>query len=380
MKKTPSHRLSRWHWPFSLGKTLFWLTAFLSLLGLFFIFEASSAESYRLVGNQYHFLRQQALSLSVGGALALCAWLVPVSFWKKIANIGFLAGIILLILVFIPGLGVELNGAHRWIGLQGRVFQPVEFFKLALIFFSASWMAKNPKPQTFLAMTGLFSVLVLLQPDMGSLLILLWIAFGLFFLAGGNLAILGGLGAVGAGLLVLLVLTSPYRLERLTTYLNPGSDVMGKGFHVHQMTLALGHGGWFGVGIGNSQQKYSYIPEASSDSIFAIVAEELGFVGSLVIVGVLCAYCVTLYRIAMTLPERSFEQLLVLGIFLWLGGQMLLNLAAVVVLVPLTGLPLPFFSYGGTALLTTLVATGVVLRVFRESSAVHSAPRRHKVQ
>src|SRR5690606_32140145 len=100
MKKTPSHRLSRWHWPFSLGKTLFWLTAFLSLLGLFFIFEASSAESYRLVGNQYHFLRQQALSLSVGGALALCAWLVPVSFWKKIANIGFLAGIILLILVF----------------------------------------------------------------------------------------------------------------------------------------------------------------------------------------------------------------------------------------------------------------------------------------
>lgn len=354
----------------SLSKILFGLTLLLSLLGLFFIFEASSAESYQLVGNQYHFLIQQTISLGLGLVGLAAALLVPIQFWRKTASMWFLVGLGLLILVLIPGVGIALNGAHRWFTIAGQIFQPVEFFKLALILFSATWMAKQPKPQTFLVITALFSLLVILQPDIGSLLVLLWIAFGLFFLAGGSILVLGGLGVAGIVLLLLVIITSPYRFQRLTTYLNPENDLLGTGFHVRQITLALGHGGWFGVGIGNSQQKYAYIPEASSDSIFAIVAEEIGFVGAGAVIAALVAYSFTLYRAAMSLSERSFEQLLVFGIFLWIGGQTLLNLAAVVVLVPLTGLPLPFFSYGGTSLLVTLFATGLVLRILRE----------HKVQ
>lgn len=363
----------------TLDMVLIGFAAVLSLVGLFFVFEASSAESYRLVGHQYFFLRQQSLSLGIGVVVAVIASFFPISFWKKITPWMFLGGLLLLLLVFIPGLGVELNGAHRWISLQGRVFQPVEFFKLALILFSALWMSKNPKLQTFLLVTGFFSLMVILQPDMGSLLILLWISFGMFFVAGGRLLLLLGTGIAGIALLLILAVSSPYRMERLTTYLHPGSDPLGSGFHVRQITLALAHGGWFGAGIGNSQQKYDYIPEASSDSIFAIVAEEIGFIGALVILGIFLGYLTTLYKIASKLPERSFEQLVVLGIFLWMGGQALLNLSAVVVLVPLTGLPLPFFSSGGTSLIMTLLATGVAARIYREYS--HDAlPTRKKVQ
>lgn len=379
MKKTLSTHHSRWGQPLSLTRVLFGLTLLLSLLGLFFIFEASSAESYRLVGHQYHFLRQQAISLALGLAGLAAAWFIPIQFWKKTAGLWFLVGLILLVLVLIPGVGIELNGAHRWFAFQGKVFQPVEFFKLALILFSAGWMTKQPRSRTFLLLTIVFSLLVALQPDIGSLLILLWIAFGMFFLAGGQLAVLIGTGLAGIALLLLLTLTSAYRFERLTTYFNPQSDLLGSGFHVRQITLALGHGGWFGAGIGNSQQKYAYIPEASSDSIFAIVAEEIGFIGAVAVITCLLAYSITLYKGAMLLAERSFEQLLVLGVFLWLSGQTLLNLAAVVVLVPLTGLPLPFFSYGGTSLLVTLFATGLVLQILRHHQP-HSASKKNKVQ
>ena len=258
----------------SLDTLLLSLSAVLSMLGLFFIFEASSGESYQLVGHQYHFLRQQAISFGVGMVALIGAVVVPLSFWKKTAVWWFGLGLFMLVLVLIPGFGVELNGARRWFVVQGRAFQPVEFFKFALVLFSSWWMSKEPRVKTFLLFTTIFSGLVLLQPDMGSLLILLWISFSMFFLAGVKMLALGGLGAAGGLLLLLLILTSSYRFERLSTYFNPSADPLGSGFHVRQITLALANGGWFGRGIGNSQQKYAYIPEASSDSIFAIVAEE----------------------------------------------------------------------------------------------------------
>jgi len=241
-------------------------------------------------------------------------------------------------------------------------------------------MAKNPKPQSFLFFTGIFSLLLLLQPDMGSLLILLFISFGLFFLAGGNLIFLAGISFLGIVFLALAVLLSPYRLQRLTTYLDPSKDPLGSSFHVRQITLALGHGGWFGVGIGNSQQKHAYIPEASTDSIFAIVAEEVGFVGASFILLLMFFYLLTIYKLALSFPERSFEQLLVFGIFLWFGGQVLLNISAVVALVPLTGLPLPFFSYGGTSMLTTFIAVGLLMAAARSQRTQVSSRIKKKVQ
>jgi cell division protein FtsW len=365
---------------FSLEKILFSLSLFLAFLGLFFVFEASTTESYRLVGHQYHFLKQQSIALGLGLIVSFVVKLWPWKFWEKTAGLWFVGGLLLLLLVLIPGFGVELNGARRWFSIGGRVFQPVEFFKFSLIIFSAYWMSKNPKPQSFLFFTGIFSLLLLLQPDMGSLLILLFISFGMFFLAGGHLGFLAGIGSVGIGLLVLAVLFSPYRFQRLTTYLDPSKDPLGSGFHIRQITLALGQGGWFGVGIGNSQQKHAYIPEASSDSIFAIVSEEIGFLGSMFILFLMFAFLLVLYRIANDFPERSFEQLLVYGIFLWFGGQILLNISAVVALVPLTGLPLPFFSYGGTSLLMTFIAIGLVLGAVRSKKTQVSSRIRKKVQ
>jgi cell division protein FtsW len=365
---------------FSLEKIIFFMSVFLAILGLFFIFEASTTESYRLVGHQYHFLKQQTVALVLGLIAMFVVERWPWSFWQKTAGLWFLGGIILLILVLIPGFGVELNGAKRWFLLGGRVFQPVEFFKLALVLFSAAWMSKNPKPQSFLLFTGIFSLLLLLQPDLGSLLILLWISFGMFFLAGGNLAFMALVGSVGVGLLMIAILASPYRFQRLTTYLDPSKDPLGSGFHIRQITLALGHGGWLGTGIGNSQQKHAYIPEASSDSIFAIVAEEVGFFGAGIILALMFFYVFSIYRAGGLFEERSFEQLLVYGVFLWLGGQILLNIAAVVALVPLTGLPLPFFSYGGTSLLTTFITIGLILGAIRSQKTKVSSRVRKKVQ
>ncbi len=365
---------------FSLENLIFSLSLVLSLIGLFFVFEASTAESYQLVGHQYHFLQQQAIALVLGLVVAVIIKYWPWRFWQQAAPVLFLMGLGLLILVLIPGFGVELNGAKRWFLLGGRVFQPVEIFKFLLILFSAQWMVKNPKPQSFLFFTGIFSLLLLLQPDMGSLLILLFISFGMFFLAGGHLGFLTGISFLGIGLLFIAILLSPYRLQRLTTYLDPSKDPLGTGFHVRQITLALGHGGWFGVGIGNSQQKHSYIPEASTDSIFAIVAEELGFVGSTLIIFLMIFYLFLIYKLATSLPERSFEQLLVFGILLWFGGQILLNISAVVALVPLTGLPLPFFSYGGTSLLTNFMGVGLLMAVIRAQKTHLQQGIRKKVQ
>ncbi|MFZ5437779.1 MAG: FtsW/RodA/SpoVE family cell cycle protein [Patescibacteria group bacterium] len=365
---------------FSLEKILFPLSIFLALLGLFFVFEASTTESYNLVGHQYHFLKQQSIALFLGLTVAVIIRFWSWKFWQQTSLIWFLVGLLLLLLVLIPGFGVELNGARRWFAVGGRVFQPVEFFKFALILFSAHWMAKNPKPQTFMFFTAIFSLLLLLQPDMGSLLILLVISFGMFFLAGGNLRFLVGISSFGIALLTIAILLSPYRLQRLTTYLDPSKDPLGAGFHIRQITLALGHGGWFGVGIGNSQQKHAYIPEASSDSIFAIVSEEVGFIGSSLILLLMIFYLLIIYRLASSFPEKSFEQLLIFGIFLWFGGQILLNISAVVALVPLTGLPLPFFSYGGTSILMTFIAVGLMMAAIRSKETQVSVRTRKKVQ
>lgn len=366
--------------PRSLDSWLLILTLLLSALGLFFILEVSGAESFSLVGHQYYFFRQQALALGVGLVAMVVGRLLPTSFWQRTAPLWFGLGLVLLVIVLIPGLGVELNGARRWFAFQGRIFQPVELFKFALVAFSSWWMAREPRTSTLLIFTTIFSILLLLQPDMGSLLILLWISIGMFFLAGGRLIAIGGMGLLGGLMLLLLVLISPYRFERVTTFFNPSADPLGSGFHVRQITLALANGGWFGTGIGNSQQKYAYIPEASSDSIFAIVAEELGFVGAILILLIIMAHLALLYLMATRLEERSFAQLFVLGTFLWLAGQSLLNLASIVVLLPLTGLPLPFFSSGGTSLIMTLLVLGVCIRLYREQLLPATASRRKKVQ
>jgi len=295
---------------------------------------------------------------------------VPSQVWKKSAPLLYGLSIFLLLLVFVPGIGFEVNGARRWIGFLGFSFQPVELVKFAMICFFASWMEKHQKLGPFLFLTLIPVGLLFLQPDMGSALITLAIAFGLYFLAGAPLKTFLFTGVAGVLCLILLVVTSPYRYQRVTTFLNPESDPLGASFHIRQITIALGNGGLFGQGIGKSRQKFSYIPEASTDSIFAIVAEEVGFLGSLLVFASFALYLRLAYKIVQKTVEGSYEHLLAAGIMIWIGMQIVLNLASIVALVPLTGVPLPFFSYGGTALVMVLSITGILIGIGRRHSRV----------
>ncbi len=345
-----------------------WLTGLvlaLTFLGILFVFDASVAEAFHTFDDQYHFLKQHLAWAGLGIMLMIVTSLIPLSLWKKLAAPIFIIGITLLLMVFIPGLGKELNGAHRWIFLGELRFQPIEPFKLALIIFFASWLSQHQRTLPFLFTTGIPAILLLLQPDLGSLLILGITAFGMFFIAGGKMLHIIGISGITILLLSIAILSSSYRKERLDTFLNPQADPLGSGFHMRQITLALGRGGVFGQGIGNSRQKFSYIPEASTDSIFAIIAEEVGFVGSSVLILIFGSYFFVSSKIANTATD-PFPQLLGWGIVVWIGAQTLLNLAAVVALVPLTGLPLPFISYGGSSLVMLLIANGILLRIAKE--------------
>lgn len=337
----------------------------LSVLGLLFVFDVSIAESFNTFGNAYHFLQQHAIRLGIGLVAFITMCLIPLDWLKKLSLPIFIVGLISLVLVFVPGIGRELNGAHRWLFIGGFRFQPIEMFKLGLIIYFASWMSRHQKLLPFLFTTGVPAILLLLQPDLGSLLVLGAVAFIMFFIAGGEMKHILGIAGASVVLLGLLVVGSDYRRERLTTFLNPQADPLGAGFHIRQITLALGRGGWLGQGIGNSRQKYSYIPEASTDSIFAIIAEEIGFIGSSLIIFLFGFFFLVSSKIASK-PDDEFAYLLGWGILSWIGVQTILNLAAVVALVPLTGITLPFFSYGGSSLIMVMAAGGILWRIGKE--------------
>jgi cell division protein FtsW len=348
-------------------KGIFLLSVLLSVIGLLFVFEASVAEAFAAFGDPFFFVRQQAMWLVIGLIGLGVGVFFPSKIWQKFSPFIYILSIILLLCVFIPNLGREVNGAKRWIDLGFLSFQPVEVVKFGIITFFADWLNKHQKLPPFLFLTLLPVGLLFLQPDMGSALIVLAITFGLYFLSGANLKtislVVGG-GIIG---LTILILISPYRLKRITTFINPEADPLGASFHIRQITLALGNGGIFGQGIGKSRQRFSYIPEASTDSIFAIFAEEVGLLGSLGLYFFYALYFHIGYLNLQKLKQSTYDYLLVAGCMLWIGMQVILNLAAVVALVPLTGIPLPFFSYGGTSLVTVLAITGIIIGVGRKA-------------
>jgi cell division protein FtsW len=325
------------------------------------------AEAFTTFGDQFFFVRQQAMWLMIGLS-GLCAGVfIPSQFWKKCSPYIYGVSVLLLIAVFLPGIGREVNGARRWVDLGFFNFQPVEILKFAIITFFSSWLVKHQKLVPFLFLTLLPVSLLFFQPDMGSALIVLGISFGMYFLSGAKLKTIGFIFGAGIIALSLAILVSPYRLKRMTTFINPESDPLGASFHIRQITLALGNGGLMGQGLGKSRQKFSYIPEASTDSIFAIVAEEVGFLGSIILFILYGSYFHFGYLILQKIKTNTYDYLLAAGCILWVGLQVLLNLAAVVALVPLTGIPLPFFSYGGTSLVMILCVTGILIGIGRRA-------------
>ena len=347
---------------------LFLFMSFLLLFaGLLVLYSASTVESFKVSGyTSYYFLQQ----LKQGGVLGILAFIfclgLDYKYWLKLIPFLVVLALVSLVLVKVPGIGVSFGGATRWISLGPIVFQPSELAKFVVVLYLAAWLSKRgEKNQTHadllpaLITLGLFALLILWQPDMGTMLVLISVAFSLLFLGGVPLRKMGilVLGAIGAsGLLIKL---EPYRVRRILTFLNPALDPLGIGYHVNQALLAIGAGGIWGAGYGLSKQKYNYLPEAIGDSIFAVLAEELGFVRtSIVMLGFLILILRGVF-LSLLVGDR-FGKLLGSGLMIWIGVQVLINVGAMIGVLPLTGITLPLFSYGSSSLIVTMAALGVV--------------------
>lgn len=342
------------------------LIAILLLLaaGVVFVFDASIAEAFYQFGDKYYFAKQQVVWALVGMVALAVSSVISLKLWKVAGPFVFFASVALLFLVLLPGVGTTVQGAQRWLVLGGFRFQPSELVKMGVIMYFSSWMVSHQRFAPFAAMTGLLFVLLMLQPDLGTALVITAICSSVYIAAGGEWKYVAGFGVLGVLAIGVLVLVSPYRMQRISAYLNPDADPLGASYHIRQITIALGSGGLFGQGIGQSRQKYQYIPEASTDSIFAIAAEEVGFVGALVMITL---YLIVVFQ-GLQIAQRAvdpFARLLAVGITVWLGAQTALNLGSIVALVPLTGVPLPYISYGGSSLVSTLAASGILIGIGR---------------
>lgn len=340
--------------------------ALLSLFGVLMVFDSSVAIAIRDFSDQYYFAREQFKWLILGLVGFGVASLTPYKLWQKLALPGLLLTLLLLMVVFIPGLGVRALGAHRWINFGLFILQPAELTKLALVIYLSAWFSGKEKERlgAFLLLVGMVVGLVILEPDLGTSIILLAIATGLYFFSGAPIVHFLLLVPVTGVLALLLAITSPYRAERLLTFVNPEHDPLGSSYQIRQVLLAFGSGGWFGVGIGKSRQKYEYLPEANTDSIFAIIGEEIGFIGAIAVLAGFLFIIWRGFRIAIRAPD-TFGRLVSLGVSSWVAIQTSVNVAAMVALIPLTGVPLPFISYGGSSLIILLFAMGIVSNISR---------------
>jgi cell division protein FtsW len=331
-------------------------------LGLLAVADVSAPQALNQYGNKFFFLRQQVMWAGLGLGILFVVSKIHYSFWRKIATPFFFATVLFLILVLIPQLSLSALGARRWISIGNFNFQPSELVKLGLAVYLAKVSEKAKKPLSYFLPLVLVTGLVMLQPDLGTTMIIALIGFSQIFISEVHLLYLFGALAVGAISTVGLILTSTYRKDRLLTFLEMTRDPLGKSYHIRQVLLSLGSGGVFGVGLGASRQKYSFLPEASTDSIFAVIAEELGLIGALVIISLFVYFILKGLAVARKAPD-TFSKVLAVGITVWIGGQAFLNIASMVALVPLTGIPLPFLSYGGSSLIMVLVGCGILLNI-----------------
>lgn len=351
------------------------LTIFLmTLFGIVMISSASIVISGERFGNNFYYVSHQAISLIIGLILMVIAYFIDYRFFKKIALIALLATIVLLLAVFFPGIGKEFGGAHRWLGFGGLLFQPSEIVKLTFIIYLASWLDKKGDSikhfsvgfLPFLVLLVVLSFLIISQPDLGTLSVIVLTAMITFFIAGAPLVhLLFGIAGAGA-LLMIFIKAAPYRLQRFLVFLNPQAETLGAAYHINQALMAIGAGGLWGLGFGQSKQKYLYLPQPHIDSIFAIIAEELGFIRAGLVIAAFVFLALRGLRIAKLAPD-NFARFLACGITTWFIVQAFINIAAMLNLMPLTGIPLPFISYGGSALIVSLVAVGILLNISKYS-------------
>ncbi|OGG11337.1 cell division protein FtsW [Candidatus Gottesmanbacteria bacterium RBG_13_45_10] len=341
----------------------------LSLFGILMVYDSSVAIAIRDFSDQYYFVKEQLKWLVVGYVAFGIFSFLDYRLWYKFALPMLIGSLVLLLAVFIPGLGVRALGAHRWINFGFFVLQPAELAKLVLVMYLSAWFSTHEKRRlaAFILLLGMMVGLVLLEPDLGTGTILLSIAILLYFFSGAPIYHFLLLIPILLGSVGVLAIISPYRMQRMLTFLNPQHDPLGASYQIRQVLLSLGSGGWFGVGIGQSRQKYEYLPEANTDSIFAIIGEEVGFIGAAATILLFLFIVWRGFRIAKRTSD-PFGRLLALGISSWIAVQTAINLCAMVALIPLTGVPLPFVSYGGSSLIIILVAAGILANISKNRS------------
>jgi cell division protein FtsW len=341
---------------------------FLTLFGLYMIYDASSFVAFRDFADKYHYVKDQFIWIILGILSMTFFSYFDYHRFHSLSIPMLLSSIVLLILIFIPGIGVTLLGARRWIDLGVIVLQPSEFVKLSLAIYLSAWFSNKEKGRlpAFLLLLFFVIALVMLQPDMGTAAIIMAEGMVLYFLSGAKLSYFAVLIPLVALAGFILAKLEPYRAARLATFFNSGENLSTSSYHVRQILIALGSGGLTGVGVGNSLQKYAYLPENTTDSIFAIVAEELGFLGATFIIGLFLVVIWRGFYIAINAKDQ-FGKLLAGGITTYLAAQVVLNLSAQTALVPLTGIPLPFISYGGSALTINLISVGILLNIAKQS-------------
>lgn len=340
----------------------------LSLFGLLMIYDASQFEAFQSFNDKYYFARQQSISFILGIIALIFFSLFNYHNLKKFANFFLFFSLLLLILVFIPNLGISAYGAHRWLKLGFITLQPAEIIKMAAIIFFANLFSKQFKLAPFLILVGVVAIIVgILQKDLGSAIVFGVISFGMYFIAGAPIKHFIAVVVAGLAAIVSLILIAPYRIKRVLAFLDPFSDPQGYSYHITQVLIALGSGGFTGLGIGQSRQKYSFIPEVTTDSIFSIIGEEFGFIGSTIVIILFGILIYKGFKIAENCPDK-FGKLLAVGLIIWIGAQTVVNLSAMVSLMPLTGVPLPFISFGGSALLVNLIAAGILLNISKQTT------------
>lgn len=351
-----------------IDKLLLLSVILLSIFGLVMIYSSSSIWSTYKFNDPYKYLKSQAIFLLLGYFIIYIISKIPYHIYKKYSNIILLSCIILLILVLIPGIGSIRNGSRSWFGIGSLGIQPSEFAKLGLIIFTSKYLSNNKIKDIktsvlpILLVVFLIFALIMLQPDFGTGVIIVISIISLLFISGVNMNFFIKLGILGLIGIVILVIIAPYRMQRITSFLNPWSDPLGSGFQIIQSLYAIGPSGLLGTGLGNSIQKHFYLPEPQTDFIFSIISEELGFLGVIIISTLFIIIIYRGFKISMN-QEDKFSTYLSFGITFSIAFQAILNLMVVVGLIPVTGVTLPFLSYGGSSLLVSMLEIGILSNI-----------------
>lgn len=343
-------------------------------IGTILISSASVVMSKQVAQDPNLYFERHLINISIGFILMFIGYKIDYSFWRKAAPFLILIGLISIIFVFIPGVGFSHGGASRWINILGQQFSPTEFFKLALFIYLAAWFEKRGSSVKKLLYSAvpfwiilILSIgLVIAQPDMGTMMVIASVSSIIYFTAGASWSHIIAMFIAGIAGIIFLIKTAPYRVARFMIFLNPTSDQSSAGYQINQALLAIGTGGLFGLGFGQSRQKFNYLPEAATDSIFAITAEELGFFRISAIIALYVFIAIQGYKIAQKAPD-AFSRLLAVGITSWIVVQAFINMSAMLSLIPLTGVPLPFISYGASSTLMLMLASGILLNISKHT-------------